>query len=99
MKRALIAGVAAPVGLAALAIARILQLPTYGTYHTSFPQYVRQMTGDSGMEDMTWKYMIWFYSQMDLVFVPSRATGDELAGRGIAREKIRLAMFGQCMEI
>ncbi|MDY6832469.1 MAG: glycosyltransferase [Thermodesulfobacteriota bacterium] len=83
-----------PVGLAALAIARILQLPTYGTYHTSFPQYVRQMTADAGLEDMTWKYMVWFYSQMDIVFVPSRATGDELAGRGIAREKIRFYSRG-----
>ncbi|MEW6076886.1 MAG: glycosyltransferase [Thermodesulfobacteriota bacterium] len=83
-----------PVGLAALAIARILQLPTYGTYHTSFPQYVRQITGDDGLEGMTWKYMIWFYSQMDMVFVPSRATGEELAGRGISPEKIRFYQRG-----
>lgn len=78
-----------PVGLAALATARILQLTTYGTYHTALPQYVMQLTGDSSLEDLMWKFMIWFYNQMDVVFVPSRTTGRELAGRGIKPEKIR----------
>ncbi len=78
-----------PVGLAALAIAHILQLPVFGTYHTSLPQYVSQLTGDTGLEDLTWKYIIWFYSRMDVVFVPSKATGDELIEHGISAEKIR----------
>ncbi|MDY6823977.1 MAG: glycosyltransferase [Thermodesulfobacteriota bacterium] len=78
-----------PVGLAALAIAHILQLPTYGTYHTALPQYVAQLTEDTGLGDLVWKYMIWFYDQLDVVMVPSRATGDELAERGINPDKIR----------
>ncbi|MDY6904511.1 MAG: glycosyltransferase [Thermodesulfobacteriota bacterium] len=78
-----------PVGLAALAIANILQLPTYGTYHTALPQYVAQLTEDSGLGDLMWKYMIWFYDQLDVIMVPSRATGDELVERGLSRDKIR----------
>ncbi len=78
-----------PVGLAALAIAHILQLPTYGTYHTALPQYVARLTEDSGLGDLVWKYMVWFYDQVDVVLVPSHATGQELAARGIHAEKIQ----------
>lgn len=79
-----------PVGLAGLAVARLLKLPVHGTYHTAFPQYVRAFTDDTGLEDMAWKFMIWFYNQMDTVFVPSEATGDELAEKGVEADKIKV---------
>ncbi|MCA9436505.1 MAG: glycosyltransferase, partial [Candidatus Omnitrophica bacterium] len=65
-----------PVGLAALGIAKILQIPVSGTYHTSFPQFARALTEDIYAEDLVWKAMVWFYNQLDSVFVPSRATGN-----------------------
>lgn len=37
-----------------------------------------------------WKAMIWFYNQMDLVYVPSKATGCELAAKGLNHDKIRV---------
>ena len=79
-----------PVGLAALAVSRILDIPISGTYHTAFPQYAAELTGDSAMEELAWKLMIWFYNQLDVVYVPSKATGAELAERGIRPSKIRL---------
>ncbi len=79
-----------PVGLAGLAIAKILEIPFYGTYHTAFPQYVSEITGDADLEAIMWKLMIWFYNQMDGVYVPSRATGRELVEKGIPESKIRL---------
>lgn len=79
-----------PVGLAGLAIARILEMPFYGTYHTAFPQYVSEITGDGGLEEIMWKLMIWFYNQMDMVYVPSRATGRELIEKGIPESRICL---------
>ena len=78
-----------PIGLAALAIARILKLPITGTYHTALPQYVSNLTGDSGMEELCWKYMEWYYNEMDEVHVPSIATGRDLAARGVRKEKIK----------
>jgi glycosyltransferase involved in cell wall biosynthesis len=78
-----------PVGLAALAIARILKIPIVGTYHTALPQYVAHLTGAPGLTEMTWRAMAWFYNQMDRVYVPSRATGAELAERGVVKSKIR----------
>jgi len=87
-----------PLGLAALGISRILKLPIYGTYHTAFPQYAKVLTGDDAMEELMWKYMLWYYNQMDKVFVPSQATGDELAAKGIAPEKITLFTRGVDIE-
>lgn len=79
-----------PVGLAGLAVAKLLKLPVHGTYHTAFPQYIRAFTDDTGLEDMAWKFMIWFYNQMDTVFVPSEATGDELSQKGVEAHKIKV---------
>jgi glycosyltransferase involved in cell wall biosynthesis len=78
-----------PIGLAALVIARILRLPFNGTYHTALPQYAMHLTGDSAMEEMMWKYVLWYYNQMDMVYVPSMATGNELIDKGIPESKIR----------
>ncbi|MFP4531903.1 MAG: glycosyltransferase [Desulfobacterales bacterium] len=79
-----------PVGLAGLAIAKILEIPFYGTYHTAFPQYVSKITGDEDLAEMMWKLMSWFYNQMDMVYVPSRETGKELIKKGIPESKICL---------
>jgi glycosyltransferase involved in cell wall biosynthesis len=79
-----------PIGLAALAIARILKLPMSGTYHTALPQYARCLTDDADIEDAVWKYTLWYYDQMDRVYVPSRSTLHELVAKGIARDKIHL---------
>ncbi len=78
-----------PIGLAALAIARILKRPIVSTYHTALPQYVAQLTDDPAMEEIMWRYTLWYYNQMDVTYVPSHAVGDELAAKGIPREKIR----------
>lgn len=79
-----------PIGVAALAIARILRLPIYGTYHTALPQYAQVLTNDAGVEELMWKYTLWYYEQMDLIFVPSQSTMDELVQKGISPYKIRL---------
>jgi glycosyltransferase involved in cell wall biosynthesis len=83
-----------PVGLAALAIARILNLPLIGTYHTALPQYAQYLTNDALVADVMWKYTIWYYDQMDLVLAPSRSTAEELAEKGLNRNKIRIMPRG-----
>ena len=78
-----------PVGLAALAIAHILKLPTSGTYHTQLPQYARFLTGDAMIQDLTWKYTLWYYDQLDMVYAPSEATRSELVEKGFNTDKVR----------
>ena len=79
-----------PIGLAALAIAKILKVPISGTYHTAIPQYAHVLTGDAVIEDLTWKYVLWYYDQLDVIYAPSQSTSDELAQKGIRPEKIRI---------
>lgn len=83
-----------PMGLAALVIAKILKIPLYTTYHTALPEYTEQLTQDPAMEELMWKYVLWYYKQTDLVFVPSQTTGDELIAKGIKKEKIRFYTRG-----
>lgn len=79
-----------PIGLAALAIARFLRLPITGTYHTAIPQYVQILTGSGFMEELAWKFVLWYYDQMDLIYAPSQSTRDELVAKGISEHKIRV---------
>lgn len=78
------------VGLAALGIARILQLPISGTYHTQIPQYAHYLTNDQTIEEITWRYTLWYYDQMKRIYVPSDETGQELIDKGIDPAKIML---------
>jgi len=79
-----------PIELAALAIARILNLPITGTYHTRIPQYAELLTGDAAIEELSWKYILWYYDQMDTIYAPSRSTKAELVEKGLSAEKIRV---------
>jgi hypothetical protein len=88
-----------PLGLVALAIARILKLPVVGTYHTSLPQYAQYLTEDAAVADMVWAYIVWYYDQMDLVYVPSACTAKELAGKGFNNDRIRLFPRGVDTEL
>lgn len=87
------------VGLAALGIARILQLPISGTYHTQIPQYAHYLTNDQTIEEITWRYTLWYYDQMNRIYVPSDETGQELIDRGIDAKKIMLYPRGVNVEM
>jgi len=50
-----------PLGLTALAAAKMLGLRTTGIYHTDFPLLVRHIAQDHALEQWTWRYMAWFY--------------------------------------
>jgi glycosyltransferase involved in cell wall biosynthesis len=92
------AATAGPMGLTALAIARMLHLPIWGTYHTALPQYAQYFTNDRGLVDLIWKYIVWFYNQMEVVFVPSQSTARELSERGIDPDKIKVYPRGVDVE-
>lgn len=88
-----------PMGLAALAVARILRLPLSAQYHTGLAQFAERTTGDTYVEDLMWKYMMWFYEQMDVVYVPSRAAGEDLIEKGITPGKICVVPVGVDTEL
>ena len=79
-----------PIGLTALLAAKMLNLQTSGIYHTDFPQYVRILTEDSFLESVTWRYMHWFYNQLDTVFVNSEEYRESWIKRGFEPEKLKI---------
>ncbi len=83
-----------PVGLTALAAGRLLGIPLAGIYHTDFPQYVRLMTQDEALEQLTWRYMHWFYDQMQTIYVPSEYYRRHLIENGFDARKLQLLRNG-----
>jgi glycosyltransferase involved in cell wall biosynthesis len=83
-----------PIGLTALLAAKMLNLQTAGIYHTDFPQYVRILTDDSFMESVAWRFMQWFYGQLDTVFVNSEEYRRSWIARGLAPEKLKILPRG-----
>lgn len=79
-----------PMGLAALAIGRILKLPVIGTYHTAFPEFARHLTQSPFVEDVMWQFMTSYYAQLDLILAPSESTARQLEGRGLKPERIQV---------
>src|SRR5437773_3384540 len=80
----------APIGLTALLAAKMLNLQTSGIYHTDFPQYIRILTDDSFLESVTWRYMHWFYNQLDIVFVNSEEYRESWIKRGFEPAKLKI---------
>jgi glycosyltransferase involved in cell wall biosynthesis len=76
------------IGLAGLAAAKLLQLETAATYHTSVPEYVENYTRDVTLEALAWKYMILFYHSVDEVLVPSKFIARLLHKRGLRNRKL-----------
>jgi glycosyltransferase involved in cell wall biosynthesis/predicted metal-dependent phosphoesterase TrpH len=77
-----------PVGMTGLAAAKVLQVETAATYHTSFPEYVENYTHDIALEGFAWKYMLVFYHLVDEVLVPSSYVAKLLHRRGLRNRKL-----------
>src|SRR6266513_1266267 len=88
-----------PVGLTGLLAAKMLNLQTSGIYHTDFPQYIRILTEDSFLESMAWRYMHWFYGQLDTVFVNSEEYRQSWIKRGFDPAKLKILPRGLDVEL
>jgi glycosyltransferase involved in cell wall biosynthesis len=88
-----------PVGITALLAAKMLNLKTSGIYHTDFPQYVRILTEDSFLESIAWRYMHWFYGQLDTVFVNSEEYRQSWITRGLDPGKLKILPRGLDLEL
>jgi len=88
-----------PIGLTALLAAKMLNLKTSGIYHTDFPQYVRILTEDSFLESIAWKFMHWFYGQLDTLFVNSEEYRQSWINRGLDPAKIKILPRGLDLEL
>ena len=83
-----------PMGVTGLAAARLLGLRTTGIYHTDFVQYVRHLTQDDDLADLTWQYMRWFYDQCTTILVPTETYRRQLIDNGFEPSKIGVMARG-----
>ena len=88
-----------PIGLTGLLAAKMLNLQTSGIYHTDFPQYIRILTEDSFLESVAWRYMHWFYGQLDTVFVNSEEYRQSWIKRGFDPAKLKIFPRGLDTEL
>jgi len=86
------------LGLVGLGAAKLLGRPSVGIYHTDFPRFVRCATRDHALEDLTWQYMLWFYTQMDKVLVPSEYYRQQLIHHGFDAAKLAIMARGVDLE-
>jgi glycosyltransferase involved in cell wall biosynthesis len=71
-----------PIGLAALRLARALEVPLVGTFHTDLAAYAALLSGWSGLGTVMRAYLRWLYGRCDRVLVPSEATRQLLLEAG-----------------
>ena len=77
-----------PAGIGAALVARIMDIPMLGSYHTELGAYAGVRTGDAKLEDGMNEALRLFYGQCAQVLSPSPATDMSLRGLGIAPDKI-----------
>lgn len=84
------------IGALALGITRKYHVPCVGTFHTLFSEYIHyfirpQFIGEIKevkmlFDKFSWRYLPWFYNQMDSVISPSDAIKNLLKERGIKKD-------------
>lgn len=77
-----------PMGLCGLLVAKMLRVPLVATYHTDFPAFVRDLTGDHRLTGATAGYVGWFYRQAAAVFARSRAYEQPIRDLGVPADRI-----------
>ncbi|MBU8915827.1 glycosyltransferase family 1 protein [Bacillus sp. FJAT-29953] len=75
------------IGLCGVYLAKKLNIPLVGSYHTNFDRYL-QYYGMPYLSKITWKYMHWFHRPCEKLFVPSIDTYQQLKQQGFTNLEI-----------
>jgi glycosyltransferase involved in cell wall biosynthesis len=79
-----------PMGVVALAAARLLRLPVTASYHTEVPELLRLMSANDMLHRASRGYLSWFYAACDRVFAFSHASRQRLISMGVSADKIEV---------
>ena len=77
-----------PAGVAAALIARIMDLPVVGSYHTELGAYAELRSGDERLRAGMDMALAAFYGQCEVVLSPSESADRSLEALGVSRGKI-----------
>ncbi|WP_223589813.1 glycosyltransferase family 4 protein [Neobacillus bataviensis] len=75
------------IGLCGVYLAKKLNIPLVGSYHTDFDYYL-QFYDLQFLSKIVWKYMKWFHKPFQKLFVPSSETLTQLKRQGFANLEI-----------
>jgi glycosyltransferase involved in cell wall biosynthesis len=79
-----------PIGLAARYVAKTLNLPLVGSFHTHLAEYATMLSGSAMAGRVVRGYMNWLYRPTRRLLVPSESTRSLLADGGFDRTRIAL---------
>jgi glycosyltransferase involved in cell wall biosynthesis/predicted metal-dependent phosphoesterase TrpH len=77
-----------PAGIGAWLLARVLDMPRVGSYHTELARYAGLRTGEAQLETLVRMALATFYGACEIVLSPSPATDSGLRAQGIPEERI-----------
>lgn len=77
-----------PAGVAAAVIARVMEIPVLGSYHTELAAYAGLRSADPKLEMMARMAIAQFYGQCGVVLSPSEASDQVLRSMGIGDERV-----------
>ncbi len=77
-----------PAGIGAWLMARVMQLPVIGSYHTELAAYAGLRSGSAHLELFATAALRGFYGPCEMVLSPSEATDARLGELGIESERI-----------
>jgi glycosyltransferase involved in cell wall biosynthesis len=77
-----------PAGLAAWLLARVMDVPMVGSYHTELAAYAGLRSGQAQLEALASVALGAFYGACDIVLSPSAASDARLAELGVATERV-----------
>jgi glycosyltransferase involved in cell wall biosynthesis/predicted metal-dependent phosphoesterase TrpH len=77
-----------PAGLGAWLLARVLELPVVGSYHTELAAYAGLRSGAAEMEALAQVALGVFYGGCEIVLSPSPATDRRLSGLGLTPARV-----------
>jgi glycosyltransferase involved in cell wall biosynthesis len=83
-----------PMGLCGWLVAKMLRVPVLMTYHTDFPRYVRDLTGDHRLTTATESYMNWFFGQAHTIFSRSKDYCGKLRALGLGDKRLEMVLPG-----
>jgi glycosyltransferase involved in cell wall biosynthesis len=75
-------------------VAKMLRVPVLMTYHTDFPAYIENLSGDHRMASATTLFMKLFYRQAAAVFSRSESYQSKLTALGVDESKLPTILPG-----
>jgi hypothetical protein len=83
-------GTPGPLGLLALAAAKLLGVGVTAVCQTDLPRDARRLAGSVRLEDLARSFTGWFYGQADRVLAPGEANREALIAAGVPARAITL---------